>query len=508
MKLPAKLEKEITIIKNNFLSHNFEICISRAKKNLKKLPNNSYLINIIGLSLNALGKYKEAEEIFARYIKFDPSNLVIKNSYSTTLKNLNKIDEAEKILENIVNEKPEYIHALNNLANIKKSIKKYESAIELYRKILNINNSIPLVHYNLSLCYLHFKEKESAKKHALIASELDPKFILADQIINTLTNYKKVEGHLNLLKQKIENLPLNEDSNSLLHFMVGKAYEDQENYKISYNYYKKANNIKRNTLTYNIKLEIDNFEKTKKIFKSNTITDQIQFQDNTKNLIFICGMPRSGTTLIEQILSTHTKVDSVQETGFFARIMRDNNLLDNNVLIKNYKKFNQLFHDEVIELINNFKINKPFVIDKSLFNFKYIGFIKIFFPNSKIFITRRNFDDNFFSIYKNTFQSNMMNWAYSEEEIKLYFKLFNDYLKFWYELFPKSFEVINYEDVVKDLETETRKILKICNLEWEKDCLKYYEKNKSPISTVSSHQASKPIYSTSIGKFKYFKEFF
>ena len=146
MKLPAELEKEINIIKNYFFSKDYENTISKSKKILKKLPNNSYLLNIIGLSFNALGRFKEAKEIFIKNIKFDPNNLVIRNNYSSTLKNLDEIEEAEKILENIVEEKPEYIHALNNLANIKREKKDYKTAILLYKKILKINEKLPLIH--------------------------------------------------------------------------------------------------------------------------------------------------------------------------------------------------------------------------------------------------------------------------------------------------------------------------------------------------------------------------
>jgi len=507
MKLPAELEKDINIIKNYFLSKDYENTISKSKKILKKLPNNSYLLNIIGLSLNALGRFKEAKEIFIKNIKFDPNNLVIKNNYSSTLKNLDEIEEAEKILENIVEQEPEYIHALNNLANIKRERKDYNTAIFLYKKILKINEKLPLIHYNIALSYLQNKEKELAKKHALIVNNLDSKFILADQIINTLTDYKKDRHHLDQLKQKIKNLTLEDNLKSLVYFMLGKAYEDIEDYKNSFIYYKKANQIKRDTFNYDIKIEEKEFKEIKRIFK-NYSSDQTQSENQTQKVIFICGMPRSGTTLVEQILSTHTKVNSMEETGFLTKFINKNNVLNKDISSQDFVSLKKTINNEFIKLASRYNFSCDYITDKSLFNFKYIGFIKIFFPESKILVLKRNFENNFFSIYKNTFQSKALNWAYKKEEIELYYELFNKYLFFWENIFPKSFEIIKYEDVVQYTEAETRKILDFCELKWEKDCLKYYEKNTSPISTISSHQASKPIYLGSVDKFKYFREFF
>jgi hypothetical protein len=219
-------------------------------------------------------------------------------------------------------------------------------------------------------------------------------------------------------------------------------------------------------------------------------------------------MPRSGTTLIEQILSTHTKVNSMEETGFLTKFINKNNVLDKDISSQDFVSLKKTINNEFIKLASRYNFSCDYITDKSLFNFKYIGFIKIFFPESKILVLKRNFENNFFSIYKNTFQSKALNWAYKKEEIELYYELFNKYLFFWENIFPKSFEIIKYEDVVQNTEAETRKILDFCELKWEKDCLKYYEKNTSPISTISSHQASKPIYLGSVDKFKYFREFF
>ena len=159
MLLSQKIQQQFNIIKNNYITQNYYETISKSKKLLKQLPNNNYLMNIIGLSYNGLGDHNNAKKIFSKILNINPNNLDAKNNYATTLKYLGEIDEAEKTFESIINEDQRNIHALNNLANIKRDKKKNEEAVLLYKKIIEINNSLPIVHYNLSLTYLQLKKE-------------------------------------------------------------------------------------------------------------------------------------------------------------------------------------------------------------------------------------------------------------------------------------------------------------------------------------------------------------
>ena len=173
MPLTTKIQQQLNIIKNNYISQKYSETISKSKKLLKELPDSNYLMNIIGLSYNGLGDHKKAKNIFNKILNTNPNNLDAKNNYATTLKYLGEIEEAEKTFQSIIDEDQKNIHALNNLANIKRNNKKNEEAIILYKKILEINNNLPIVHYNLSLTYLQLKKRELAKKHALIVNTLD-----------------------------------------------------------------------------------------------------------------------------------------------------------------------------------------------------------------------------------------------------------------------------------------------------------------------------------------------
>ena len=144
--------------------------------------------------------------------------------------------------------------------------------------------------------------------------------------------------------------------------------------------------------------------------------------------------------------------------------------------------------------------------DKSLLNFKFIGFIKLFFPNSKIIVLRRDLNNNLLSIYKNDLQTKNLGWTYNSEQINKYYNLFTDYLKFWKKSIKNSFLEIKYEDLVNNSTEISKKIINYCELDWEDGCLEYYN-NKSAIDTASANQASKPIYKSSLNNFENFKKY-
>ena len=158
--------------------------------------------------------------------------------------------------------------------------------------------------------------------------------------------------------------------------------------------------------------------------------------------------------------------------------------------------------------MQKYDLNNEFLTDKSLLNFQLIGFIKIFFPGSKVLVLKRNFENNFFSIFKNELLGPQLKWTFDKKEIKEYYKIFIDYINFWKEIFPNYLMEVDYEQLVTNTESVTKDILKYCNLNWEKDCLNYHDKNKSAIDTASANQANRPIYKTSLNKFEVYRKFF
>ena len=314
-------------------------------------------------------------------------------------------------------------------------------------------------------------------------------------MISTLINYNTEKDHLDKMLEKLENLKLNDQEKIYLYFGIGKAYEDLGNFNNAYKYLKLGNKLKRKSLNYTIKKDQALVKTIKKKFEDYK-PNKNNLGDNKLKPIFILGMPRSGTTLIEQIISSHKKVKGLGEINFFNKIS-ENELYKNDFNHINIKK-------KYNDLITNFKFDEEKYIDKTLLNFLWIGFIKLSFPEAKVINCFRNPHDNCFSIYKNLFDYEGA-WCYDESELVDFYKIYEDMIDYWQTKLPKFIYNVEYEKIVNKTEDEIKKLINYCDLEWDKNCLEFYN-NKTTIKTLSVNQARKRIYSSSIKSFEKFKD--
>jgi len=265
MELDRKIQIKLSQINNLFKYKKFNETITKCKQLLKEIPNNSYLLNLIGLSHQSLGNNLEAKNVFIKCLKYHPNNYSTINNYAMALKALHETLQAKKILENLIQKKPDYINALNNLANIHRESKDYKTAIIFYNKVLKLDPKITIAHYNLALSYYGVKKTDLAIKHAKIINEIDPDFTQADRLINSITNYiDDNEGHLEKIENKLKNHNLTDNQKIPLLFSLGKGYEDKKNYKKSFENYQLGNEIKRKLVAYNLNVEEEKYEKINK----------------------------------------------------------------------------------------------------------------------------------------------------------------------------------------------------------------------------------------------------
>ena len=227
-------------------------------------------------------------------------------------------------------------------------------------------------------------------------------------------------------------------------------------------------------------------------------------------------MPRSGSTLIEQMIAAHSEVSGAGELSYVRDAVAKNFLeelrFNKQKIIEEASVERNIIAEQYIELLKYHKFTTNIITDKAPQNFLWLGFIKIFFPNSKIIHSYRNSKDNCLSIFKNYFPSNDMLWSFDQSDIANYYNFYLDLMNFWKTKFNESIFDVNYEHLVQSPEDELKKIFSFCNLTWDPNCLNFYKSKKTPISTVSVNQASKPIYKSSVnsneGFSKYLTEMF
>ena len=505
------MEDDIKVILNLFNTAKFDLVISKAKGLIKKHPEYLILYNLLGSAYQNIGNYNLAKEIFIRGNKMDPNNIAIMNNLANIYKNTGKVKLAEDLFNKIIQKKPDYINAYVNHGNLKRDNNDFEAAIKLYIKAIEINDKIPIALYSLALAYQGVGKFEHAVTYAKKALLIDPKFTQADMLISQSTKYKAENQHLNDMNSKINSLDLNDNQKVNLLFALAKANEDLDDIEKSYKNFNLGNQIKRNSISFNIDDEIKLFSSIKSGFAGININTVSKDTISNKNIIFILGMPRSGTSLVEQIITSHSEVFGAGELSQLSKIVSENLINDNTIT---HKKIHDLISDdsfinhlrkEYYDNLKRFNTSKNFITDKAPLNFRWIGLIKVLFPNAKIIHCTRNPMDNCLSLYKNFFEGGL-NFSYNQKELGAYYNLYTELINFWKAQFPVSMFEAKYEKIVENPEQEIREIIRFCNLSWEEQCVTFY-KNKTPIKTMSTAQARKPIYNSSVNSYEKFSFF-
>ena len=502
------LLKEIDKVHFNLKVKNYEIAISKCNKLIKLYPNNSYLYNLCGIALQQFKQIKHSVKYFQKSIDLEPKNLPAKNNLANSLKILGNLDIAEKLYNEILKQEPKYLKCLNNYANLKQQLTDYDGAIKLYNKALEIEPNNIQVLMSLATAYQSNGEFENTLSTSDKILNLDKSVMSAHKLKSGIINYKNNKKHLNEMLEIAKNSNLSDSQKIDLFFAIGKAFEDISDYDKSFDFYEQANKIKNNNINFNISSEIDKFENIKEIFKNIDFKNFVKERNDTK-IIFICGMPRSGTTLIEQIIASHKNVSGAGELIYLSKSVENNfsqnNKLKKKILEEDIFSTRSKLSDDYFNLLNLHKFKDKIITDKAPQNFRWLGFIRIFFPNSKIIHCRRNPKDICLSLYKNSFASTDMNWSYSQENIANYYNLYSNLIEFWKNKIGDHIYDINYEKLVSNKDDEVKNLLKFCELKFDANCLNHHKIKKTPIKTVSVSQARQAIYTSSVDKNKFYE---
>lgn len=449
-------------------------------KNRCPIQDSIKLRSILILSSIELGDYFFSIQQLNKLIKKQKDNYVAYNNLGFCFDCINENLLAKKNYKKSITLKPDYPNPYFNLANLLSNEGNFAAAVEVFKNCLNFNELKPAAYRLMSLIH-KFKEEDDV----------------------LLTSFK-------LFEQEKENIIYRKNFHEL-YFALSKAYEDLGNKKKFHKYLALGNKKKRELLNPSlIKQDIQYINSIKSIFDY-TWMKNLNFTRKDAKIIFITGMPRSGTTLVEQIISSHSKVVSGGELVYLPKIVKQGlTQIDNENFLNSFKTEieNNLdlissFYLEQTSFLHNSK--KEFLTDKLPSNFLYIGLIKSIFSNCKIIHCYRNPMDNCFSIYKNHFTDDSLSFAYDQKELAEYYAKYQELMKHWKNLFPNQIYDICYEQLIENKEQETRRLLDYCGLDWDENCLEHH-KNKSKVKTLSTSQARQPVYRSSIEIWKSHKE--
>ena len=440
-------------------------------------------------------------------VKFNNNHLSFFYHALSLEKNSKKKEAIEFYKKSIVM-RPSHVDSYNNLGLIYKDLLLMKDSIKIFEEVYKIKECDDNTKYNYAKLLSKVGEEEKAEK--IIRDIIKNKFNLSKSY-NLLARVKKIkEGDedfliINKLFNKLKN-----DSNEkvILGLNIAKALENSKNFNEASSYFIKANGIKKNNLKYDVESHLNQFKKIKELFTPDFKEKYYGKGYKSKKNIFIVGMPRSGSSLIEQILSSHSKVTGLGELHEMITILNKKN--------KNLRSLNQLknvsldYFNEIGEEYNHIVQRnyspKNIFTDKALM-FSAIGFIKLSLPDSKIIYCTRNAKDHLLSIYKSSFNNNNHPYSYSMDDLTKYYNGYKSIMAHWKTIFEKDFYEISYENFINNPRIGIENLLNYCNLEWEDGCENFYE-NKRLVDTLSSSQVRKPIYSSSINFWKNYENQF
>ncbi len=500
---------QIQILMNQLKVKNFDHVLTKGKTLLKKNPEYLILYNLIGSSYQNLGNDIDAKIYFEKGLKLDSNNIPLMNNLAMTYKNLLKYKLSEELYKKIITINNKYINAYVNFGNLKRDLNQFDEAIRLYEKALSITDKNPLIYYSLALAHQGIGNFEKTNFYSRQVLKYDPNFTRADHLISQSTYYKNDNEHYTNMKKKLINFKSKSFEKIDLCFALAKAEEDIGNIKAASEYLIEGNRIKKNLIGYEVNSEISLINDIKIKFKQTD--NQKIINEEKESIIFILGMPRSGTSLVEQIITSHSKVFGCGELPILSNIIRKKFIKNNNLIIDN---LNEIIKDpliisnlrkEYLDFINNFNHDQKIVTDKAPLNFRWIGFIRILFPNAKIIHCIREPKNNCLSMFKNLFEGGL-NFTYDQEDLVKFYKSYLELMNFWKSRYSSNIMDVNYESLISNNRETIEKIVKFCDLEWEERCLEFY-KNKTPIKTMSTAQARKPIYKTSLKNFEKYKNY-
>ena len=491
----------------------------------------------LGVTLEELGRLDEAEASFNQAIVLNPDLASAHNNLGNTLKKLRRLNEAEASYNLAIALRSDYTEAHYNLGNTLKKLGRLDEAEASYNQAIALNPNLVEAHYNLGNTLKElgrFDEAEASYNKAIALrpdyaethnnlgimfqelGRLDEAEASYNQAIMLKPDYAEAHRHLALFKKfdaqdeqysEMEKLYLDknisEEQRCHINFGLAKACEDLGDFQQAFAHYSEGNDLRKKLLNYDINQDVELFRKIKSSY-SQIAQNSLELDKSSKNSlpIFIVGMPRSGTTLVEQIISSHLQVTGAGElnfaTQFGAAIATGITEANNESLFD--------FRGKYFDKLKNLSNGNFIVSDKMPQNFRYIGLLAAAFPEAKIIHVKRNPAAVCWANYKQYFVSNDIGYCYAIDDLVSYHKLYENLMGFWTNTLSNRIYNLNYELLTVNQENETRQLIEYLSLDWDENCLSP-QNNTRRVATGSNLQVRQKVYRGSSEEWKKYQPF-
>ncbi len=478
---------------------------------LKENPQHVEAMRLLADLGVKLGVLDDAEFVLESAVEFEPENRFARFDYMNVLYRRQKYGEALKqaeILCKLDGDNPDYRAAY---ANQCVAVGEFDEALRIYDELSELatnNPGLHLVHGHALKTIGKLDEAIAAYRRSYAAR---PDFGDAYWSLANLKTYSFTAAEVESMAAAESAKQTNVEDRIHLCFALGKHYEDSAKFDTAFEYYERGNSLKKSELRYEASEVTDRLRLQKEFCDESLFASQQDVGSDSPDPIFIVGLPRAGSTLLEQILASHSQIDGTLELPNIpalaqrlnGRRRRDEEPRYPRILAELGAAQLQKFGDAYIEDTRIHRHQAPFFIDKMPNNFRHIGLIHLILPNAKIIDARRHPMACCFSGFKQLF-ANGQEFTYGLEEIGTYYRDYIDLMDHWDRVLPGKVLRVQYEDVVADLEPQVRRILDHCGLPFEESCLEFHATERS-IRTPSSEQVRQPIYKSGLEQWRNFE---
>ncbi|WP_076417243.1 sulfotransferase [Colwellia sp. UCD-KL20] len=466
----------------------------------------------IGIELKI---YDDAEFLLASALELAPTHIQARSLYLNLLIRLGKYKMAEQQVNTLLAEQPDNLSYKISKATILTGLGEVEDAVSLFEEVIQADDKIAGLHLQLGHALKAKGDIEKAVAAYQRAYKINPNYGDAYWSLANTKTYRFSDEEIAQMQAKREDENLAVTDKVQLHFATGKAFEDRKEFPQAFKAYQEGNDLQRANNGFDINRIEQQVDEQIKHCTPELFEKYANIGLDAPDPIFIVGLPRAGSTLLEQILASHSQVDGTMELhnilGLASRLRGRVQIKDNeeSPYPKNlreinsdyFKRFGQQFIDET----RAYRDNAPFFIDKMPNNFLHLGLIKLILPNAKIIDARRSPMACCFSGFKQLFAEGQ-DFSYSLDDIGRYYKAYLKLMAHWKQVLPDFILTVTHEDVVDDLEKQVRRMLDFCDLTFEQSCIDFH-KTKRTIKTPSSEQVRQPIYKSATEQWRYFEEY-
>ncbi len=456
----------------------------------------------------------EAEFLLESALVLEPDNAGVHFDYVTVLQKRQKFADALNQVTALRAKEPDSPQIDMLYANQNLSVGNFDEALSVYRALAETAPHNPSIHLTLGHALKTTGEQQQAIAAYTKAYEVRPDFGDAYWSLANLKTYRFADDQIGSMKALEAKKTTRLADRYHLCFALGKALEDKGDYAASFAYYERGNRLKRDEVGYDwrkitkeIELQIEHC--TPELFDAAKGAGAQEADP-----IFILGLPRAGSTLLEQILASHSQVEGTME---LPNILALAHKLDGRRRVGEEARYpanlQELTPSEITQFgevfIRDTRVHRkqgtPFFIDKMPNNFRHIGLIHMILPNAKIIDARRSAMGCCFSGFKQLFAEGQ-EFTYGLEEIGHYYSDYVRLMDHWNTVLPGKILRVQYEDVVADLDTQVRRLLDFCDLPFEQSCLNFHETERA-VRTASSEQVRQPIFKSGVDQWEHFSSY-